>query len=174
MVTSATGWLLVFFAFLALQRASELVLSVRNARRLRARGAREYGADHFPLLVLVHVLFPVALAGEFFFLGTRPGPAWPLWLAACVAAQGLRYASILALGDRWNVRIWVLPGQPLVRHGPYRFLPHPNYAAVVIELLAAPLLFGAWRTALGISLLNLFALGARIRAEDAALRDAGG
>jgi len=163
------GWLALFLALVIVQRAGELALSARNARRLRARGARESGAGHFPLLVLVHVLFPLGLAGEVLLLGARPGPLAPLWLALWLAAQALRYAAVRALGERWNVRIWVLPGAPLVHSGPYRFLRHPNYVAVAAELLAAPLIFGAWRTALGISLLNLVALRIRIRAENEAL-----
>lgn len=170
----ASAWLLVFFGALAIQRASELILSARNARRLRALGAVEHGAGHFPLLVAVHVLFPAALAAEVFLLGAQPGRLWPVWLALWLAAEALRYAAIAALGDRWNVRIWVLPGAPLVRSGPYRFLRHPNYAAVILELLAAPLMFGAWRTALGISILNLLVLRIRIRAEEEALLRPGG
>jgi methyltransferase len=170
---SATSWVVVFVAALALQRIGELALSARHERSLRALGAREYSRGHFPLLVLVHVLFPACLLLEVFQLGARPSPAWPFWLAVIAAAQVLRYAAIRALGERWHVRIWVVPGLPLVRRGPYRFLRHPNYLVVVVELLAMPLLFGAWRTALGISALNLVALAIRIRAEERALGGAG-
>jgi len=164
--------LAAFLAALALQRASELVISARHEPRLRALGAREHARGHFPLLVLVHVLFPPALAAEVLAGGARPGRAWPLWLAVCLGAQALRYATIRALGPRWSVRIWVVPGLPRVRSGPYRWLRHPGYLAVALELLAAPLVFGAWRTALGISALDALALAVRIRAEDAALRAA--
>lgn len=162
--------LLAFFAALAAQRTSELARSARATMRLRARGAREHASGHFPLLVGVHVLFPLALAAEFAWLHARPWASWPLWLALLLAAQALRFWSIRTLGERWTVRILVLPGVSLVRDGPYRFLRHPNYVAVAAELLAAPLLFGAWRTALGIGLLNAIALGIRIRAEESALR----
>jgi methyltransferase len=165
------GWLLaIFVAVVAAQRVGELVLSSRNAQRIRARGAREFGAAHFPLLVVVHVLFLTSLVCEVWFLGARPGRAWSLWLILWLGAQALRYAAIRALGDRWNVRIFVVPGVPLVRSGPYRFVRHPNYIAVAIELVAASMLFGAWRTAIWISALNAVALRIRIRAEDAALR----
>ncbi len=167
------SWALAGFLLMVVaQRAAELALSARHARRVRARGAREHGRGHFPLLVLVHVLFPSSLAAEVLWLGARPGPLWPLWAALWLGAQALRYAAIRALGERWNVRIWVVPGAPLVKRGPYRFLRHPNYVAVGVELLAAPLLFGAWRTALAISTLNGLALGVRIRAEERALREA--
>ncbi|MEO6461721.1 MAG: isoprenylcysteine carboxylmethyltransferase family protein [Candidatus Eisenbacteria bacterium] len=161
--------LVLFLVALAAQRIAELVHSARNERLLAARGAREHAAGHFPLLVLVHVLLPVLLTIEVLGLGARPGGPWPLWLAVWLAAQVLRYAAVRALGERWTVRIWVLPGAPLVRRGPYRFLRHPNYLAVVLELAAAPLMFGAWRTALIVSALNAAALALRIRAEERAL-----
>ena len=163
-------WLGAFLAVVVLQRLIELALSARNARRMKARGARESGAGHFPLIVLVHVLYPLALAFEVLRLGARPGPLWPLWLALWVGAQALRYAAIRALGDRWNVRILVLPGAPLVQRGPYRWLRHPNYLAVAVELVAGPMIFGAWWTALLISALDAVALWLRIRAENWALR----
>ncbi len=166
------GQLGVFLVVLAAQRAGELALSARNARVLRGRGAREHGAGHFPLIVLVHVLFPVCLVAEVVALGARPGALWPLWLGLWLGAQALRYAAMRALGGLWNVRIWVVPGLAPVRSGPYRFARHPNYVAVAVELLAAPLMFGAWRTAVGISALNLVALAVRIRAEERALAGA--
>lgn len=171
-MSAAEIGLLAFLAALAAQRTIELVRSARATKRLRARGAREHARGHFPLLVGVHVLFPLALAVEFLGLRARPWASWPLWLALLLAAQALRFWSLRALGERWTVRILVLPGEPLVRRGPYRFLRHPNYLAVAAELLAASLLFGAWRTALGIGVLNAIALGIRIRAEESALRQA--
>jgi methyltransferase len=162
----------LFLAVLAVQRAGELIHSARNVKRLKARGARECGSAHFPLLVLIHLLFPVCLVTEVFAVGARPGPLWPVWLGFWLAAQALRYTAVQALGERWTVGILVLPGMQRVRSGPYRFLRHPNYLAVVIELLAAPLMFGAWRTAVAISVANLFVLWIRIRAEEGALRGA--
>ncbi len=172
----AVPWrgLALFLVTLAAQRVGELVHSARNVRGLRRRGAREYAAGHFALLVLVHVLFPLLLVAEVVVLGSRPGTLWPLALAFWLAAQVLRYSAVSALGERWSVGVWVLPGEPLVRRGPYRFLRHPNYVAVVTELAAAPMMFGAWRTAIAITLLNAVALSIRIRAEEAALRAATG
>lgn len=161
--------LLAFLGFLVLQRMAELMLAGRNARLLRARGARESGASHYKWLVILHTLFPIALATEVMVLGARPGLLAPLWLSAWLAAQLLRYAAIRALGEYWNTRILVVPGAPLVRRGIYRWLRHPNYVAVVLELLAAPLMFGAWRTALLFSLTNLVLLRIRIRCEEQAL-----
>jgi methyltransferase len=172
-VSAGVPWrpLAAYLAVLALQRGGELALSRRNLRRLLARGAREVGAGHFPLFVLLHALFPVALMSEV-LRGARPGPAWPLWLGVWLAAQGLRLAAIHALGERWNVRIVVLPGEPPVRRGVYRWLAHPNYLAVALEFVAAPLAFGAWRTALAASIFNAGAMAVRIPAEERALREA--
>lgn len=161
--------LAVYLVVLAVQRVAELVHSAHNERRLRARGAIEHGAGHFPWIVALHALYPVVLAVEVLALGARPGPAWPLWLLLWLVAQALRYAAVATLGERWTVRIWVLPDAPLVRRGPYRWLRHPNYVAVILELVAAPMMFGAWRTALVVSVLNLLALRARIRQEESAL-----
>jgi methyltransferase len=165
--------LALFLAYHAAERGLELVISARNARRLLARGAREYGREHFPALVVMHALFPVALAAEVLALGARPGwLAW-VWVALFVTAQLLRMASMRALGEHWTTRVIVLEGAPLVRHGPYRWLRHPNYLAVAIELLSAPLMFGAWRTAVVFTIANAFALRVRIRCEERALAEAG-
>jgi len=165
-------WLAIYLAVLAVERVGELALSRRNVRRLRARGAREVGAGHFWLFVVLHALYPLALVLEV-VRGARPGPGWPLWLALWLVAQALRVAAVAALGERWNVRIVVLPGVPPVQRGIYRWLAHPNYLAVALEFVSAPLMFGAWRTALAGSLLNAGALAVRIPAEERALREAG-
>lgn len=164
--------LAVFLAWLALQRAAELQFSARNARRLLARGAVERGARHFPLFVVLHSLFPCAIAAEV-AAGARPGPAWPLWLAVLLAAQALRWWSMRSLGERWTVRVIVEPGVPLIRRGPYRFFAHPCYVAVTLELAAAPLLFGAVTTAVAVAVLNAAALAIRLRCENAALAESG-
>jgi methyltransferase len=161
--------LVAFLLVLVAQRVGELIVSARNARRLLAHGAREQGQGHYPLLVLLHALFPLALVAEMLALDARPGGLAPLWLALWLAAQGLRYAAMRALGEHWTTRVLVLPGAPLVRRGPYRWLRHPNYLAVVIEFIAAPLMLGAWRTALTFSFANLLILRVRIRCEERAL-----
>jgi len=161
--------LTVFLLVLAAQRGFELALSARHERALAARGAREHGAAHFPRIVLVHALFPVLLLLEVLLLGARPTAAWPLWFLVWLAAQALRYAAVRALGGRWTVRVWVPPDEEPIRRGPYRWLRHPNYLAVALELAAAPLMFGAWRTALVVSIANAIVLRERIRVEEEAL-----
>ena len=153
----------------AVERLVEFRLSARHGRALAARGAIEHGRSHFILFVVLHALWPVALALEVLIGGARPGRAWPLWLAAFGLAQVLRFSAIRALGERWTTRVIVLPGAALVRRGPYRFMRHPNYVAVLIELIAAPLLFGAWRTAVAATAFNLAALAIRVRVEERAL-----
>jgi methyltransferase len=165
-------WPWVIMGTMIAQRLGELVISARHVPRVRALGGREYGVAHFPFIVAVHVLFPLLLITELAHHHVQPGPAWPLWLVVWVLAQALRYAAIHALGDRWNVRVWVVPGMAPVRSGPYRWLRHPNYVAVVMEFIAAPMMFGAWRTAIVISLLNAAALTVRIRCENQALQRA--
>lgn len=161
--------LALFLLVLISQRLHELAVSARNTRRLLARGAHEHGSGHYPSLVLLHALFPLALVAEVLALDARPGRLAPLWLALWLAAQGLRYAAMRALGERWTTRVLVLPGSPLIRSGPYRWLRHPSYLAVLIEFIAAPLMFGAWRTAMAFSLANLAVLSVRIRCERRAL-----
>jgi methyltransferase len=158
-----------FLAYHLLERATELFVSGHNVRRLLARGAREHGREHFPVLVAMHALFPLALVAEVLLLGARPGRLAWAWLALFAGAQLLRMAAMRALGPFWTTRVIVLDGAPLVRHGPYRFFRHPNYLAVVIELISAPLMFGAWRTALVFTIANLLALRVRIRCEERAL-----
>ena len=161
--------LVAFLAYHLLERMAELFVSGRNVRRLMARGAREHGRGHFPALAAMHTLFPLALLTEVLVLGARPGRFAVLWVALFVGAQLLRIAAMRALDGFWTVRVIVLDGAPLVRHGVYRWLRHPNYLAVVIELLSAPLMFGAWRTAVAFSIANAFALRVRIRCEERAL-----
>jgi len=161
--------LVAFLGYHLLDRTIELVVSSRHVRALIARGAREHGREHFPVLVAMHALFPLALIAEVLLLGARPGRFAVLWIALFVCAQLLRMASMRALGERWTARVIVLEGAPLVRSGVYRWLRHPNYLAVAIELLSAPLMFGAWRTAVAFSIANAFALRVRIRCEEKAL-----
>lgn len=155
---------------LVLQRLSELMISSAHQKTLAARGAVEFGRRQFPGFVALHVLMPLALVAEVVAGGARPGPAWPWLLGLLAIAALLRAASIRALGDRWHVRVWVVPGEARQTHGIYRWLAHPNYVAVVLEMAALPLLFGAWRTAIAASAFNAMMLALRVRIEERALR----
>ena len=164
--------LIAYLAFLLAERGFELALARRNAARVRARGAVEHGAAHYPWIVAFHTAWPLGIAAELLLGLARPPGWWPAALAGLIAAQALRLAAMHALGDRWNTRILVVPGEPPVRHGIYRWLSHPNYAGVVLELVAAPLMFGAWRTAIAASVVNAGLLAVRIRDEERALENA--
>lgn len=150
---------------LVAQRLAELAWSRRNERRLRARGAVEHGAAHYPLIVALHggLLAVLALLAP----GDRP-IALP-WLALLLALQPLRAWALLTLGERWTTRVLVLPGTPPVGHGPYRLLRHPNYLVVALEVPVIALAAGEPWAALGFGLANLALLGLRIRVEDRAL-----
>jgi methyltransferase len=157
-------WLL---AFVVLQRLAELVYARRNERCLRAAGAREVGASHYPLIVAFHVIWILAMA---VFIPLDATLLWP-WLATFVLLQGLRLWTIASLGRFWTTRIVTLSGAPLVRRGPYRLLRHPNYLIVAAEVAVLPLVFGAWRVAMVFTLVNALLLGWRIRVENAALAE---
>jgi len=146
----------------ALERIVELAVSRRNERRLRARGGREHGAGHYPVMVLLHVLLLVGCLVE-------RGPLLPVMLVIAVLAQALRWWAIGSLGEHWCTRVIVVPDAPRVVRGPYRFFPHPNYVAVVIEGLALPLVHSAWITAIAFTVANACLLAVRIRTEDRAL-----
>jgi methyltransferase len=153
----------------ALQRLAELWLAERNRRWALARGAKEYGQGHYPLFFILHLGWLLGWALEGSWRGQASG-LWWLWLGVFLAAQGLRYWAIATLGPYWNTRILIVPGGRRIREGPYRYLRHPNYLAVSLELLALPLIFNAWITALAASLLNAWLLlRVRIPAEEAAL-----
>lgn len=151
----------------AIQRLLELVYAARNTKALKARGGIEVGAGHYPLIVLVHAGW---LAALLFFVPADAFVSWPL-LAIFIVLQGLRVWVVTSLGPYWTTRIITVPGAPLRRRGPYRFMRHPNYAVVAGEIFVLPLAFGAWQIALLFSLLNALVLAWRIHMEESANRD---
>jgi methyltransferase len=155
----------VILGLVTAQRAGELVLAARNTRRLKARGAVEAGAAHYPVIVGLHAAW---LAGLWVLASDRPASFG--WLALYAGLQVLRIWTLASLGERWTTRILVLPGEPLVRRGPYRLVPHPNYAVVAGEIAVLPLVFGLAVYAAVFSVLNAVVLAVRIRSENAALR----
>jgi methyltransferase len=169
-MVSATVVLWALIGVVAVQRVSELRLARRNEAWARAQGAREYGAGHYPAFFLLHGAWLLLWPLEAWRGGPTLAGGWWLWLLLFAAAEALRYWAIGTLGSRWNTRILVIPGLSPISRGPYRWLRHPNYVAVVIELAALPLVFGAWRTALVVGAANLaLLLGVRIPAEMRAL-----
>lgn len=164
--------ILVFaVALVAVQRLFELVLARRNERRARARGAVERGQKHYPLIVALHTLWLVSTLVEGLLRGPDFPDLWPVPLALFLLVQPLRYWAIFSLGESWNTKILVVPGAKAVERGPYRYLNHPNYVVVVVEILTFPLIFGAWITALVFTILNAVLLSVRIREENRALAE---
>lgn len=171
---SSTGWYVVLLAAVAAERLAELVVSQRHVRIAFARGGVESGRGHYPLIVGLHTGLLAGALLEVVVLD-RPFLAWlgvPM-LALVLAAQALRWWCIATLGWHWSTRVVVVPGEPLVTAGPYRWLRHPNYLAVVVEGFALPLVHTAWLTAALFTGLNLPLLAVRIRCEDRALGRAG-
>lgn len=164
-MSEALGVPQIVVLLVALQRAAELVYANRNSRRLLSAGAIEHGRRHYPLLVLLHAAW---LAAVFFLVPPEAPVIWPL-IAVYLLLQAARLWAVASLGRFWTTRVITLPGAPLVRRGPYRWLKHPNYLIVAAEIAVLPLAFGAWALALGFSLANAGLLAARIRVEDEAL-----
>jgi methyltransferase len=168
---TTSQWLFVaLVAVVSLERLAELVVSKRHARWAFTRGGTEYGGGHYPFMVALHSCLLVACVSE--VVGYhRPFVAVLGWamLALVAASQALRWWCIATLGKRWNTRVIIVPGAPLVTAGPYRWWRHPNYAAVVVEGVALPLVHSAWLTALGFTLLNTALLAVRIQVENQAL-----
>ncbi len=155
---------------IALERLAELIVARLNQMWSRARGGAEFGARHYPAMVVLHIgllagcLVEVAALQRPFI----PALGWPM-LAIVLAAQGLRWWCIATLGRQWNTRVIVVPGAKRVTGGPYRVVPHPNYVAVVAEGVALPLVHTAWITALVFTVANAALLRTRIKVENAAL-----
>lgn len=160
----------VLVGLVGLERIAELVVSKRNAAWSFARGGVEHGQGHFPVMVVLHTALLAGALIEVWVLRPDFVPAlgWTM-LALVVGSQALRWWCITTLGSQWNTRVIVVPGLSLVRRGPYRIMPHPNYVAVVVEGFALPLVHSAWITAVVFTVLNAVVLTVRIRVENAAL-----
>ena len=128
------AWLV---AFLVAQRLVELCFAQFNTRRLRAKGGVEFGAAHYPLMIALHASWLLGL----WLLG-HDRSVIPFWLAIFVLLQVGRLWVIASLGRRWTTRVIVLPGFAPVSRGPYRWLKHPNYLIVALEIAVVPLALG--------------------------------
>jgi methyltransferase len=160
------GWVLVILGLVAAQRIAELFLSRKHERALKAQGAIEYGAGHYPLIVAVHAGWLAALVA---WAALTPPVLNPALIALYLVLQPVRAWVIGSLGRYWTTRIISLAEAPLVRRGPYRFMKHPNYTVVVLEIALLPLALGAWPLAVAFSVLNGIVLRVRIAAESRVL-----
>jgi methyltransferase len=170
-VTGLTAFT-VLVLLVGVERLAEMVVSKRNAAWSLARGGRETGAGHYPVMVALHTALLVGMLVEAWV--RRPDVPTLLarsMLVVVLAAQALRWWCIATLGPRWNTRVIVVPGLPLVSTGPYRWFAHPNYVAVVAEGVALPLVHAAWITAVVFTILNAALLSVRLSVENRALLD---
>jgi methyltransferase len=153
-----------------IERLAELIVAKRNAQWAFGHGGKEFGHNHYPVMVTIHTALLVGCVAEVWALH-RPFIPWLGWpmLAVVVLSQVLRWWCVTTLGPRWNTRVIVVPNVTLVRQGPYRWLHHPNYVAVVAEGLALPLVHTAWLTAAAFTMANALLLTVRIRIENSAL-----
>lgn len=163
---SASWFAYSILGLVAGQRLGELAIANRNTRALMARGAVEAGASHYPVIVFLHGAWLAALTG---WVALHAPPINLPLLVIFVGLQATRLWILWTLGPFWTTRIITLPDAPLVRRGPYRFVRHPNYLVVVLEIAILPLAFGAWMIAAIFSVLNAGVLFVRIRAEEQAL-----
>lgn len=163
-------WFTVLIVLVGLERLAELVVSKRNAAWSFARGGYEVGRGHYPFMVVLHTGFLVAAVAEVWLLDRAFH--WWGWVALLIVvlSQALRWWCIATLGRQWNTRVIIVPGASRVDSGPYRWMQHPNYLAVVAEGIALPMVHDAWLTALGFTLLNAGLLAVRISSENRALR----
>ena len=153
-----------------IERLVELLVAKRNARWALAHGGKEFGHNHYPVMVVLHTALLLGCVIEVWALH-RPFLPWIGWpmLVVVAASQVLRWWCVTTLGRRWNTRVIVLPKSQLVQSGPYRWIHHPNYVAVVAEGVALPLVHGAWLTAIGFTVANALLLTVRIKVENSAL-----
>jgi methyltransferase len=149
---------------------AEAALSARNERVLRAQGAVEPSADVYRTMRWAYPASFVAMAAE----GALTGPAPTALIGAGVLlfalSKALKLWAIRSLGDRWTFRVLVLPGRALVSRGPYTFMRHPNYLAVLGEIASVAIAVSAPLTGLLAALGFGRLMQRRIAVEDRALR----
>ncbi|MFC0271671.1 isoprenylcysteine carboxyl methyltransferase family protein [Metabacillus herbersteinensis] len=152
-----------------LQRLTELMLAKRNEKWMKQRGGVEYGREHYPYIVALHVLFLVSFIAEVLLFDKGLTTYWYIIAPIIVFTQVIRYWAVFSLGSFWNTRIIIIPNADVVSKGPYRFLKHPNYLVVALEILCIPLLFNAFLTSIMFTLTNVLMMKVRILAEERAL-----
>lgn len=162
---------ITFFSFILTQRIVELLIAKRNEKWMKDQGAIEFGREHYHYLVWMHMFFLISLCMEKLLFNRELSFYWPFLLLIFFMAQIIRFWVIFSLGKYWNTKIIVLPFANVIRKGPYRYIKHPNYFIVSIELIVVPLLFRAYITAAVFTILNLIIMSIRVPAEEAALKN---
>ena len=159
----------IFLFVLISQRLIELLIAKRNEKILKAQGAIEFDKNGYKAIAVMHVAFFISLISEKVFLQRTLNTYWFVFAVLFVGAQFLRYWAIKSLGVYWNTKILVLPNHQLINRGPYKYLRHPNYIAVIVEIAVIPLLFSCYITAIVVSVINLLLLNRRVRIEEMVL-----
>jgi methyltransferase len=162
----------IFLLCIMIQRLAELMIAKRNEKWMKEQGAMEFGKGHYMFMVMIHSLFFVSLLMEVSIFNKSLSAFWPFLLSAFILTQIGRFWVLASLGKHWNTKIIVLPGMEPVSRGPYKYIKHPNYLIVSIELMVIPLLFNAFFTGLLFLVLNQIILYIRISHEEKALEKA--
>lgn len=160
----------IFLFLIICQRIAELVYARHNQRIMFSRGAIEYDKKGYKFIVIMHIVFFISLITEKILLLKELNPYWYIFFIMFACGQILRYSAILTLKENWNTRIIVLKGRSIIRTGPYRYLNHPNYIGVVLEIISIPLMFSCYITASVFTIFNIFVLKRRIAIEEKALK----
>ncbi|MGM7721988.1 isoprenylcysteine carboxylmethyltransferase family protein [uncultured Metabacillus sp.] len=160
---------IILFSLLLLQRVVEMVIAKRNEKWMLKQGGIEHGSEHYPYIIALHILFFISLFLEVTIFEKEVTSIWYILVPIIAFTQIIRYWAIYSLGSFWNTKIIILPNVHVVLKGPYKYLKHPNYVVVAVEILFIPLLFQAYMTAILFSLLNLAIMSVRIPTEEKAL-----
>ncbi|MCY8108253.1 hypothetical protein MOC38_06400, partial [Bacillus spizizenii] len=145
-------WLLI--AILIAQRAAEMAVARQNEQKVKKQGAIEFGESHYPYIIIMHILFFLSLIAEVLLMNKQPSSWWIGIAAAILIVQAVRYWALCSLGAYWNTKILVVPSAELVKKGPYKWMKHPNYTVVILEILLIPLLYQAYVTMCLFSIVN--------------------
>lgn len=160
----------IVFLFLVIQRVTELFIARKNEKWMRNRGGIEHGKDHYPYIVALHFLFLISFFMEVQIFQRELTDIWFVMFPILFLTQLLRYWAVFSLGNYWNTKIMIVPGDVVISRGPYKFVKHPNYIVVAVEILLLPLLFHAYITAILFTILNVVMMTVRIPAEESALQ----
>ena len=152
-------------ALIVVQRLIELMIARVNTKRLLANGGVEHGANHYPLIVTLHAAWLVSLV----VFVPAEATINPMLLVIFIALQLSRVWVLTSLGRYWTTRVITVPGQPLVKRGPFRLVRHPNYLIVAAELIVVPLIAGVWELSVVFGIANALVLAWRIRVEEQAI-----
>ncbi|KSU85628.1 MULTISPECIES: isoprenylcysteine carboxyl methyltransferase family protein [Fictibacillus] len=162
----------IFFAVLVIQRLAELLIARKNEKYLLSKGAFEAGREHYKWMVGIHTCFFISFLVEVLLFNKQPAFWWWIPFSLFLLAQCARVWCISSLGHFWNTKIIILPGAHVVAKGPYKYIRHPNYVIVTLEIITIPLVFQAYFTMVLFLILNAVILSVRIPEEEKALQKA--